>query len=166
MAILLKPPTTPRPLAVQDVLALVAKSPRLRYMGSKYQVIPHLVDVFAGLEFETAVDPFSGSGVVGYALKAMGKTVTASDYLNFPATVARATIENPGVTLSPGDIEMLVGRPADDRDFIPMSWPRSDSRNRQNERPRARSRDPLTRDMAPLTQEAVRAMRRRSARVR
>jgi DNA adenine methylase/adenine-specific DNA-methyltransferase len=87
-------------------------------MGSKYLVIPHLVDIFAGLDFETAIDPFSGSGVVAYALKAMGKSVTASDYLNFPATVARATVENPGVRLTPDEIDLIAGPPADDRDFI------------------------------------------------
>lgn len=64
-------------------------------MGSKYEVIPHLVDVFAGLDIQTAVDPFSASVVVGYAMKAMGKTVTATDYLNFPANVTRATTEKP-----------------------------------------------------------------------
>lgn len=87
-------------------------------MGSKYQVVPHLVDVFTRLEFRTAIDPFSGSGVVAYALKAMGKSVTTSDYLNFPATVARATVENPGVQLTPDDIDLITGGPADDRDFI------------------------------------------------
>jgi adenine-specific DNA-methyltransferase len=122
MAILLGPPATPRSLAVQDVLAQVARYPRLRYMGSKYQVIPHLVDVFAGLDFDTAIDPFSGSGVVAYALKAMGKSVTTSDYLNFPATVARATVENPGVQLTPADIDALTGLPADDRDFIRRTY--------------------------------------------
>lgn len=118
MAILLESPAIPRPLPIQDVLARVARYPRLRYMGSKYQVIPHLVDVFAGLDFQTAIDPFSGSGVVAYALKVMGKSVTTSDYLNFPATVARATIENPGVRLNAAEIDLITGPPADDRSFI------------------------------------------------
>lgn len=122
MAILLEPSATPRPLQVQEVLAQVARYPRLRYMGSKYLVIPHLVDVFAGLDFQTAIDPFSGSGVVAYALKVMGKSVTTNDYLNFPATVARATIENPGVRLSPQDIDLITGPPADDRDFIRQTY--------------------------------------------
>jgi adenine-specific DNA-methyltransferase len=122
MAILLGPPETPRPLAVRDVLAQVARYPRLRYMGSKYQVIPYLVDVFAGLDFDTAIDPFSGSGVVAYALKTMGKSVTTSDYLNFPSTVARATIENPGVQLDPSDIDLGTGPRGDDRDFIRLTY--------------------------------------------
>jgi DNA adenine methylase/adenine-specific DNA-methyltransferase len=77
-----------------------------------------LVGVFAGIEFDTAVDAFSGSGVVAYSLKAMGKAVTASDYLNFPATVARATVENPGLRLTSEEVAAVAGPNRDGRDFI------------------------------------------------
>lgn len=100
------------------VIKRVTTFPRLRYMGSKYQVIPHLIATFAKLPFVTALDAFSGSGVVAYALKAMGKQVTANDFLNFAATVARATVENPGVLLEPAEIEEILGPPADQRSFI------------------------------------------------
>ena len=36
-------------------------------VGSKYRVIPQLVGVFADLDFDAVIDPFSGSGVVAYA---------------------------------------------------------------------------------------------------
>ena len=49
---------------------------------------------FACLPFETAADPFVGSGCVAYLLKAMGKRVIASDFLNFPAVLATATVAN------------------------------------------------------------------------
>jgi DNA adenine methylase/adenine-specific DNA-methyltransferase len=97
---------------------MVAKYPRLRYMGSKYRVMPHLVNVFTELEFDTAVDAFTGSGVVAYALKAMGKAVTASDFLNFPATVARAIVENPGLRLTTEEMAAVAGPNRDGRDFI------------------------------------------------
>ncbi len=103
---------------VEEALARVSVFPRLRYMGSKYRVVPHLVDVLAGLPFSSALDAFSGSGVVSYALKAMGKRVTTNDFLNFSAVVARATVENAEVLLAAEDIERIVGPPADDRDFI------------------------------------------------
>lgn len=106
------------PLDHSDVLSLVGRYPRLRYMGSKYRVVPRLVEVFAGLEFETAIDAFSGSGVVAYALKAMGKAVTTNDFLNFPATVAKATVENPGVRLTAEDVALVLGPNSDGRDFI------------------------------------------------
>jgi adenine-specific DNA-methyltransferase len=107
------------PPRIARVLEQTADYPRIRYMGSKYRVLPHLIEAFAGLRFSTALDAFSGSGVVAYALKAMGKEVTANDFLNFPATLARATIENSGTHLSPADIERITTAPArDDRDFI------------------------------------------------
>ena len=117
MAILIDPQFRSDPPRAA-VLALAAKYPRLRYMGSKHRVVPHLVEVFAGLEFDTAVDAFSGSGVVAYALKAMGKAVTASDFLNFPAVVARAVVENPGVRLTTEEMAAIAGPNRDGRDFI------------------------------------------------
>lgn len=92
--------------------------PRLRYMGSKYRVVPHLSRVLSRLHFDRPLDAFSGSGVVGYALKEMGKEVTTCDFLNFPSTIATALIENPGVRLSADDVKLLLSPNADGRDFI------------------------------------------------
>jgi DNA adenine methylase/adenine-specific DNA-methyltransferase len=92
--------------------------PRLRYMGSKYKVVPYLTHLFGGIPFDMALDAFSGSGVVGYALKELGKQVTCNDFLRFPSTVAKAVIENRGVTLAPADVELLLSPNADGRDFI------------------------------------------------
>lgn len=114
----------PRRISVDTgrVLQEVSAFPRLRYMGSKYRVMPHLVDVFADLPFTTALDAFSGSGVVAFALKAMGKQVTANDFLAFAATVARATVENHRERLTAEEIERVVGPPADGRDFIQRTF--------------------------------------------
>ena len=62
----------------------VSHFPRLRYMGSKYRLVPYLTDVFTELGGETALDAFSGSGVVSYLLKTLGYQVTANDFLMFP----------------------------------------------------------------------------------
>ena len=91
-------------------------------MGSKYNVLPYLVDVFEGLRFESVLDAFSGSGVVAYALKCMGKTVTTNDYLTFAATAARATVENPGIRLSAEDLTWLCQGNLDGRDFIAQTF--------------------------------------------
>ena len=72
----------------------VAAYPELRYMGSKHRLLPWIHGVLRGLNFETAADPFVGSGCVAYLLKAMGKRVIASDFLNFPAVLAAATVAN------------------------------------------------------------------------
>jgi adenine-specific DNA-methyltransferase len=98
--------------------AAAAPFPRLRYMGSKYRLVPALRSVFATLDFDSAVDPFSGSAVVAHALKGMGKRVLAADYLQFAATVARATVENSRARLDDDAVQRLLGPPLDDRDFI------------------------------------------------
>ena len=60
-------------------------------MGSKYRLVPRLVEVFAEIGGVTALDAFSGSGVVAYTLEALGYQVTTNDFLNFPAVIAAAT---------------------------------------------------------------------------
>lgn len=95
-----------------------AAFPRLRYMGSKYRLIPELAEVFAELGGRTALDAFSGSGVVSYTLKQLGFEVTSNDFLAFPAAIARATIENQRVRLAEEDVATICGPAADGRDFI------------------------------------------------
>jgi adenine-specific DNA-methyltransferase len=68
--------------------------PELRYMGSKRRLLPWIHQHLRSLDFETVADPFVGSGCVSYMLKCMGKRVIASDFLNFPTTLAAATIAN------------------------------------------------------------------------
>jgi adenine-specific DNA-methyltransferase len=103
-------------------LARASRFPRLRYMGSKYRLLPHLAEVFAEAGGGTALDPFCGSGVVSYLLKCQGYAVTSSDYLNFPAVIARATTANSTVTLDEATIDQICGPPADDRDFISSTF--------------------------------------------
>lgn len=103
-------------------LARTRGYPRLRYMGSKYRVVPHLTRIFSQLEFERPLDAFSGSGVVSYALKEMGKQVVANDFLRFPATVAAALVENPDAVLVDADVALLLSPNADGRDFIQRTF--------------------------------------------
>ncbi|HEU0053800.1 MAG TPA: hypothetical protein VFQ39_11500, partial [Longimicrobium sp.] len=46
----------------------------------------------------------------------------ANDFLSFPATVAKATIENPGATLDEADIDLLLSPNSDGRDFIQRTF--------------------------------------------
>lgn len=102
-----------------DAASLTAASfPRIRYMGSKYKLLPHLAEVFAEVGGTTALDAFSGSGVVSYLLKRQGFTVTANDMLEFPGTLAAATVVNQSTVLTAEDVGRITGRAADDRDFI------------------------------------------------
>lgn len=68
--------------------------PELRYMGSKKRLLPWIHQVLDGIDFENALDPFSGTGCVAYLIKAMGRRVIAADFLNFSSVMARATVEN------------------------------------------------------------------------
>ncbi len=96
--------------------------PRLRYMGSKFRLVPHLAGIFAEVGGTTVLDAFSGSGVVSYLLKALGYQVTANDFLHFPAAIIEATVVNQGVTLTTEDIGAICGPAADDRDFIQRTF--------------------------------------------
>lgn len=82
--------------------------PELRYMGSKKRLLPWIHQVLEGLDFESAQDPFSGAGSVAYLLKAMGRRVVASDFLNFSSIVARSTVENSHIRLDGKAIRRLI----------------------------------------------------------
>ncbi|MBN1346639.1 MAG: DNA adenine methylase [Phycisphaerae bacterium] len=87
-------------------------------MGSKFRLLSWIHEVLAEIDFDSALDAFSGSGCVSYLLKAMGKRVTANDFLNFCTTIARATVENPGVRLTEDDLELLLSYDRRHRKFI------------------------------------------------
>lgn len=47
----------------------VTSYPQLRFMGSKYRLLPWIWDVLRDIEFDTVLDACSGSGCVAYLLK-------------------------------------------------------------------------------------------------
>lgn len=97
--------------AVFDKIPLpeqVLRFPELRYMGSKHRLLPWIHGVLRSLEFQTAADPFAGSGSVAYLLKAMGKKVAASDFLNFPTVLASATVANSAHRIDANAMEQLL----------------------------------------------------------
>ncbi len=73
--------------------------PSTRYMGSKNKLLTEIWAVASQFEFNTALDLFSGSGVVGYMFKSHGKSVVSNDYMAMSATFAKAMIENNEITL-------------------------------------------------------------------
>jgi adenine-specific DNA-methyltransferase len=105
--------------------------PRLRFMGSKYRLAPQLAEIFASLPPGPAVDAFSGSGVVGYTLKATGRGVVANDHLAFTSVIADALVTNDETRLTSADIDLICSQNRDGRDFIATTFdglyfPRSD----------------------------------------
>lgn len=81
--------------------------PPTRYMGSKEKLLPYIQDVAENFEFESATDLFSGSGVVGYLFKTMGKQVFSNDYMAMSTTFAKAMIENNSYTIDGFETEKL-----------------------------------------------------------
>ncbi len=82
--------------------------PSTRYMGSKNKLLTEIWAVASQFEFETALDLFSGSGVVGYMLKSHGKAVVSNDYMAMSATFAKAMIENNEITLPQNEALALL----------------------------------------------------------
>jgi DNA adenine methylase/adenine-specific DNA-methyltransferase len=96
--------------------------PEFRYMGSKHRLLPWIHQILHTLPFDTAADPFVGSGCVAYLLKAMGKRVIASDFLNFPAVLASALIANNGRRIGPRNLARLMSPANPGRHFIERTF--------------------------------------------
>jgi len=111
----MKPPAESQPLLLADPCVLpdqVESFPRFRYMGSKFRLLPWIHHTFQELDFETVTDAFSGSGVVSYLLKSMGKQVRANDTLAFPSVLTTATVANSATLLDDDDLKLLLGSSA------------------------------------------------------
>jgi adenine-specific DNA-methyltransferase len=108
--------------APEDFPDRVADYPEFRYMGSKYRLLRWLHEVLQSIEFQTAADPFAGSGCVAYLLKAMGKRVIASDFLNFPTVLTNAAIANNVYRLSETDLKRLLSPLNNGSDFIETTF--------------------------------------------
>lgn len=93
----------PKPLPEQ-----VSKYPATRFMGSKSKLLSEIWSVASQFQFDTVVDLFAGSGIVGYMFKSQGKTVITNDYMAMSATFAKAMIENNEITLSMEEAEKLL----------------------------------------------------------
>lgn len=99
-----------------------AAYPELRYMGSKNRLLPWIHGVLARLPFDTAADPFLGSGCVAYLMKTMGKSVRGSDFLNFPVVLAHAALVNSQRQLDAAAIKALTSPPAERINFIEKTY--------------------------------------------
>jgi len=95
-------------LTISGALDRVAGYPRLRFMGSKYKLVSWIAEILQKLDFDTVLDAFSGSGVVAYYFKSLGKTVVSNDFLNFTFENSRALIENGSEKVTSIDVEKLL----------------------------------------------------------
>ena len=86
----------------------VCDYPSTRFMGSKSKLLADIWAVASQFKFDTAIDLFSGSGIVGYMFKAQGKQVIANDYMAMSAKFSGALIENNDTRLSITDVANLL----------------------------------------------------------
>ncbi|MEX2568045.1 MAG: DNA adenine methylase [Cyclobacteriaceae bacterium] len=91
-------------------------------MGSKYKLIPWIHETFVSLNFDSAFDAFSGSGVVSFLLKSMNKKVYSNDFLNFSSVIAKAVIENNSDQLDKDDLLGLLDMNVNANDFIQKTF--------------------------------------------
>lgn len=82
--------------------------PGTRYMGSKNKIIGEIWNFLKDFEFDSFLDCFAGSNVVGYYLKCRGKKVYTNDFLTFSYINSKSIIENSSVLLNQDDIDLLL----------------------------------------------------------
>lgn len=109
-------------LAPQPLPKQVAAYPPTRFMGSKSKLLSEIWAVASQFQFETVVDLFSGSGIVGYMFKAQGKTVVCNDYMAMSATFTKAMVENNTVVLPLDEAEKLLVPQSESDHFVATTF--------------------------------------------
>jgi adenine-specific DNA-methyltransferase len=104
--------------ALPEMPAKALGYPQLRFMGSKSRLLPWIHEIVAPLEFDSALDAFSGSGCVSYLFKTMGKEVVSNDFLKFTHQLAVGCIENPGIKVSDEEVSLLLRARKSRKHFI------------------------------------------------
>ena len=92
--------------------------PPTRFMGSKSKLLSEIMAVANNFEYSSVLDLFSGSGIVGYMFKTLGKKVTSNDYMAMSATYTKAMVENNRVTLSIDEAKRLMEKSTDTDHFV------------------------------------------------
>ena len=102
------PPEKKKMVKSEPLSDQVSLYPPTRFMGSKRKQLGEIWNVASRFEFDSVVDLFSGSGIVGYMFKSHGKTVISNDYMAMSATFTKAMVENNTVTLPIAEAEKLL----------------------------------------------------------
>lgn len=84
------------------------KLPSTRYVGSKQRIANWIWDNIKDIKFNSFLDLFGGTGVVGYLAKVNGKQVIYNDILKFNYFVGKALIENNKEKLTEEDINFIL----------------------------------------------------------
>lgn len=100
----------------------VSLYPPTRFMGSKSKLLGYIWAVAENFTFDSVLDLFSGSGIVGYMFKAQGKQVISNDYMAMSAVFTKALIENNSITLSEKEAEALLIKHKESDHFVQKTF--------------------------------------------
>jgi DNA adenine methylase len=99
-----------------------SKYPTTRYMGSKQKLLQHISESVKDLEFDSVIDLFSGSGIVGYMFKAQGKKVVSNDHMHMSHTFTKALVENNNVTLDSNKVKKILSKNSESDKFVQKTF--------------------------------------------
>ncbi|EJG0877884.1 DNA adenine methylase [Vibrio parahaemolyticus] len=69
------------------------KFPTTRYQGSKRKILPELATALSTIQYNNALDMFSGSGVVSLLFRTLGKNVSSNDFMLYNQNTAKVFLE-------------------------------------------------------------------------
>lgn len=99
-----------------------SKYPSTRFMGSKQKLLQQISASVEQVKFDTVIDLFSGSGIVGYMFKAKGKKVISNDHMVMSQLFAKAMIQNSSVRLSLNKAESLLKKNLKNDKFVQKTF--------------------------------------------
>ena len=108
---------TDKPLPEQ-----VSFYPPTRFMGSKSKLLSDIWKVASNFKFESVLDLFSGSGIVGYMFKSQGKRVISNDYMAMSAVFTKAMVENNTIILPLTEARELLVEKRESDHFVEKTF--------------------------------------------
>jgi len=99
-----------------------SKYPATRYMGSKQKLLQDISEAVKDLEFDSVIDLFSGSGIVGYMFKAQGKKIISNDHMHMSHTFSKAMIENNGTVLEAKKAKAILRKSIKSDEFVQRTF--------------------------------------------
>lgn len=100
--------------------ALLGEFPTTQYLGSKQKLVNWVLENIP--QGKTVFDAFSGSGIVSYNLKKIGKKVISNDVLYSSYLFAKSLVENDSTTLSHDEIDALFYENDTKSDYIERNF--------------------------------------------
>jgi DNA adenine methylase len=91
-------------------------------MGSKQNILLHIWQAASEFDFQSVLDPFSGSGIVSYMFKAHNKQVFSNDFMAMSAEYTCAMVENNHTKLADKEVEELLDRSVATDQFVSTTF--------------------------------------------